>query len=426
MAGFRRSTSLHAGVVLCALSIAAAARADALDDLAANVNAICVRHSAQTARLAAAAQATVRAMIAGHSLYLSSEDHAWVADAINRGGGLQAIDDLSRWKPKAGDVVWLAYNGVSYEEDAARIKALEARGAMVVAFGPPLPEGHRPAPLWVDSLSNWSGDRSTTLIANLLSLWETTGELAAAAARQEHTLVFLEGDSAPHAHDRKLLYGGLIFHEGFPRMQPIVPGALAKEYDMDAAAMLHAITHQELDAIGQAGIEMARRTRKGEHVAFIPSGAVINELADRSGEMFRLFDEAGLANPAPPLITETLPGMGLATMPPHEEERTGMDTRRLDKYLNKGGMLVYFGYDHVPPALRLAMSKTRTRTIWIVSPSAYETGLSQERDALIDQHCPVSDAAVDAPGYDIRILPLSGVAQAFIYGLLVKAINGAR
>jgi hypothetical protein len=40
---------------------------------------------------------------------------------------------------------------------------------------------------------------------------------------------------------------------------------------------------------------------------------------------------------------------------------------------------------------------------------------------VINEHWLVGDAAVDVPGYDVRILPPSGICQLFIYELLLRA-----
>jgi len=40
---------------------------------------------------------------------------------------------------------------------------------------------------------------------------------------------------------------------------------------------------------------------------------------------------------------------------------------------------------------------------------------------VIDQHWRIGDCAVEVPGYDIRILPPSGIAQLFMYEMLLRA-----
>ena len=71
------------------------------------------------------------------------------------------------------------------------------------------------------------------------------------------------------------------------------------------------------------------------------------------------------------------------------------------------------------------MRQAKARAAWIVVPLAgQKLNFEQYGDVFIDQHWELGDAAVAMPGYDVRILPPSGVAQLFIYELMMRAAAG--
>ncbi len=57
----------------------------------------------------------------------------------------------------------------------------------------------------------------------------------------------------------------------------------------------------------------------------------------------------------------------------------------------------------------------------MVAPLSDEVDFKQFGDIVIDQHCSIGDCAVAVPGYDIRILPPSGITQLFINELIMRA-----
>jgi len=93
--------------------------------------------------------------------------------------------------------------------------------------------------------------------------------------------------------------------------------------------------------------------------------------------------------------------------------------------LGSDGYFVWVGYVAVPLDLWRAVRRAGAKAVWIVSPLPAEVDFEQFGDNIINQRWPIGDGAVDIPGYDVRILPPSGVAQLFIYELLVHAGGGS-
>jgi hypothetical protein len=87
--------------------------------------------------------------------------------------------------------------------------------------------------------------------------------------------------------------------------------------------------------------------------------------------------------------------------------------------LAPGSLLVFIGYVAVPLDLWHAVRNSGATAAWIVSPLPGEVGFRQFGDTVIAQPWDLGDAYVSVPGYDIRILPPSGVIQLLIFDLLI-------
>jgi hypothetical protein len=87
----------------------------------------------------------------------------------------------------------------------------------------------------------------------------------------------------------------------------------------------------------------------------------------------------------------------------------------------QGGYFVFLGYVGVYLDLWRYVRRAGATAAWIVSPLPTGVGFGQWGDVVIDQHWRIGDCAVEAPGYDMRILPPSGIAQIFIYETLIRA-----
>jgi hypothetical protein len=99
------------------------------------------------------------------------------------------------------------------------------------------------------------------------------------------------------------------------------------------------------------------------------------------------------------------------------------DNEHLAAALGSDGYLIWMGYyNGVPPDKWEAVRRAKARAAWIMVPRPdQKLNFEQYGDVFINQHWEPGDAAVAMPGYDIRILPPSGVAQLFIYEVMRRA-----
>jgi len=357
------------------------------------------QHRRNVGRLQAPAELVAEALLAGRALDLGGGDVGWISEGLGRSGGLMVTGHHSPTaSAHAGDVEWLSYCARTYDLELKKAAELESKKFLVLGSGP-LPAGGAPGfQHWTDSLTPWNADANFALLGNLLSLWTLTGEVAAATARRGRTLVFWQSMFYPTLHPefqgRNERYRGHTFHEkGEPHMDPVQPGVAARAYLDSIAAMFHDIQAQELDKIVSVGKEMARRSASHPATLLIVSHMMHNELWGE-GKWFK--------------------------------EYKG-DNEHLPAALGPDGYLVYLGYyDGVPPETWDAVRRAKARAAWIVVPLAGQNlNFEQYGDVMINQHYEPGDAAIAMPGYDIRILPPSGIAQLFVYELLMRAAGAS-
>lgn len=382
-----------------------AAGSDSVNSYITSVFQLLENHQKALPALIAPADAIANALIHGGAFYLGG-DRGWVAEGNGRAGGLMMVRPLSPSNPPVkGDVVWLAYTAKTYPDVEYQAKELEGRGCLVVAFGPRVSNGAPNFRHWIDSLTPPAADDNFTRMGNIISLWTITGEVAASTAREGKTLVFFQSDSIEGSKVRNSLYGvvpppgvwkspaenrKLAFHNGVPEMAPIQPGVLSQAYISYIENMLENIREWELLKVISVGQEMSRSAAEGHPALLMLVGHMMPFAVNHHSTLFRYLD--------------------------FETQRS-----HVQSHLCPNGYFVFIGYVGVYLDLWRQVRQAIATAAWIVSPLPTEVYFSQWGDVVIDQHWRIGDCAVEARGYDIRILPPSGVAQLFVYETLIYA-----
>jgi len=104
------------------------------------------------------------------------------------------------------------------------------------------------------------------------------------------------------------------------------------------------------------------------------------------------------------------------------------DSNRLDEALGIDGYLIWLGpYNGIQSELWDAVRRAKAKAVWICIPKlGQKLNLEQYGDILINQRWAEGDAAVSMPGYDVKILPPSGIAQLVIYEAILHAAGARR
>jgi len=269
-------------------------------------------------------------------------------------------------------------------------QTLEDKGCLVFAFGPRPPDKPNGFTHLIESFTPWQDHDNLALMGNILSLWGLTAEVAASASRQGHTLAFWQSVSIEGARERDDLYEGIVFHDGVPRMAPVPAGVLSNAYLDYIKKMLDEISVSEMGKLLNLGQEMARRTAAGQPAVLTGIGHMLSYMAAGKTEPYRYLE-------------------------------IGTQRKTLESALGRDGYFVFLGYVAVPLDLWRSARRAGAKAVWIVAPLPNEVDFKQFGDVVIDQHWSVGDCAVTVPGYDIRILPPSGIAQLFIYEVMMRA-----
>jgi hypothetical protein len=176
-------------------------------------------------------------------------------------------------------------------------------------------------------------------------------------------------------------------------MDPVQPGVAARAYLDSIGKVFHDIQAQELGKIVSVGKEIRRRPAS-RPALFMANSHMMHDEVLGDSKWF--------------------------------EQYKG-DVQHLASALGSDGFLIYLGYyDGVPPDLWEAVRRAKARAAWIVVPLVgQKLNFEQYGDVFINQQWEFGDAAVAMPGYDVRILPPSGVAQLFIYELMRRAAGSS-
>lgn len=294
---------------------------------------------------------------------------ALVSEVCGRAGGLMMIRPLPSGELACGDVV-LFFAGEGAERPAANGDGL------VISFGAggSLPDHALEA-----------GVSSTVGMA--ASAWVFTGELIAALTRLSKMPVIYESIGAYGGFSRisEFKNGEVAWHENHS-VKPVAAGVMGRAYIDSVRAMLRRIEKEhrrDLDKVG----EWARSARSGGKRLYMYSMGHMfpDEIAKSDiGKLFRSgVWNAGFRNPRP------------------------------DDEWRRGDLVVHVGYQHPPDDLLRRARTVGARAVYVCIVSHRDF----TRDANVVRIDPMwdwADACVSLEGYDIPVLPVSGVINSAI------------
>ena len=251
--------------------------------------------------------------------------------------------------------------------------------------------------------------------ANVVALWVWTGEFAAACTRLGKMPLMFQGFAAG-GKERALRLGcpevltgdgggsKKLFHDKPPK--PVAAGVAGREYLRQLRAILKRVHDLEMEDIRRAAAVAAEARQKGHVFYLVPDG----------GHAF--FYQGRPCN----TNYWVLPGKKT-----HWENWTNP----AKDVFQTGDAVLYVGYlsvntRHVDTVR--AAGATFMASFSSIAGSRDDSGPPGNRgmrpdELLIDQHWPFGDAAVQFPGYDIRILPPSGVIGEAIIQMVTSELH---
>jgi len=359
-----------------------------------------------------AADKSAERLVAGGDLYAASVRPDFVSEAFIRSGGMMMLRASSdEQKPSASDVVIVSWSGTSGSADVELIQRLKETGALIVGIGPPRDELIDLVDLRVSNnsqapppLTDIFGGESYPLssVHNLVLLWAFTGELVAALTRLGTMPAMFQSVLIPGARERNEGLGTRRFHPSHS-VPPIAASDLATAYLSEIATCLGALRDRQVGVIGEAAKACAEViARNGRIHAFLISHFPCHQAGAPGdpGFMRRL----DIIHGETPDLTE------------------------LHEILRPGDLFFFLGYYRRPvPAYELA-HRRGCRIVEVITGT--DEALTDESalsgpvpDYVIEPGWPYTDALVPLSGYDIRILPASGIVQTAIYWTVIAEIT---
>jgi hypothetical protein len=315
------------------------------------------------------ADQAARQFITRGNLWAAGRQLDFISEACGRAGGLMAIAPLNKQAPTNHDIVLYAVPGRINDEDSRIIEQFQKQGAMVVKF-------ESSADLFDDHFP-------LDTVANVSHLWAWTGEFVAACTRLGKMPVLYQSYGLPGGIERGKRYQGRRFHDDL-NIKPIAPGVLGKSYLSEVEDMLASIQETQMQKILQA----ARWWRE------VPATSALTLV---TGHMFPRHGQ----DPRAPSFGE----FAAASVWEH---------KNLSDAAHPPRFVLYVGYQFAPQEL---LDQARTGELKLVYFDVRPGQPPEPASNIlyINPAWPLTDGCVTVPGYDIPILPASGVVQAAIY-----------
>lgn len=378
----------------------------------------------------ASAEAAAQRYIATGAYICTRGDTSFAMEITYRSGGLFNLTQFVKEDaPNIGQVgiVLYAVREHMLELDVACINELRRQGIDVVAFGNAatlvgLRDAGIPPTMLVEipaaphnGLFRGANDRwliPTRPVANGITIWTWVGEFVAACTREGKMPVMYQGD-AVKGKVRMAKFPNMKLHPDYTPT-PVPAGELGQAYLTELRATMMTIAREELPDIQAAATLAADAHREGHGVYAFLHG---------HGMLF-----------------ETLTG-------PHDSRvftklNDDWFRQRKDITLQAGDVVFCDGFDSVFQGKRWHEFAEQARAvgatlIWSITDYR-SAGVTQDLvnaaidpegsqadaytippdEIFINQHWALGDAVVDVPGYDVKILPTSGVIGQSILWML--------
>jgi len=335
-------------------------------------------------------EAVAKKMLAGGKLWIGG-DMGFILEGCNRSGGIMTAKSMEESESidrvSAGDVILLGSLTGYSPEDVALLEAADERGALVVFFAPQnLPGSY----LFIDALAPPADDPAvlpTVSPALAISLWTFTGELVAALTRHGKMPPMYKSATAPGGMKRNDQHRGRQWEP--LAIPPIRPMVIGRTYLARIANIMRRVQATQINKFVQAGQMAAETLGDGGTVWYGTLGHLTPDLPGQTGD-------PGLLKPF-----------------------IGKRPERLPTVLKAGDLVMYVGYYEPYGPWVETVHQCGARIVTIVSGTPERRAEDMGADLNISGCWSFGDALVEVPGYDVNILPPSGVIQSAAYWMLV-------
>ena len=350
----------------------------------------------------------------GNYYYPMHEDWGgFVAEACDRAGGLRHIQPVPvKGKLSENDVVLAGTLELDPDSQLKQLKPLKDSGVLLIIFGSRgskvaviadylIDNGLEPGIVPVMDIGKDNKIGPIAGVANVINMWAFTSELVAALTRQGKMPTLWQSMFVPGAAPRNERIGAYMFHPDM-NIAPIEAGKLGRQYVMTVKGFLENIKKNELSRFHDAGKLCAGAISGDKKV-----------IASLIGH-FMVSQRRMPGYPNIFILKENLYG---------DEQLQGI--------LEKDDIWLHVGYSYYPVRELNYARKVGAKTICVFTPGPTDIGegypVAEDMsliDVYIDPYWKHGDAVVEVPGYDIRIIPPSGVVMITCYWMIIGETLG--
>ena len=347
--------------------------------------------------ITSSAEQAASRIIAGGRLWVAGRQPDFFGEVSGRAGGLMFIRALDTKSLRPDDSILYAVPGDLNSQDLTAFREWNDKGVYVIAFASGILPQDTNLPLRTTLIKNsaspglpvnYSGRQMLCpidTVLNVLNIWIWTGEFASASSRLGKMPVFYQSFGIEGARQRAKKYADRTFHDDF-NVPPIAPGVLGKAYVDAIQTSLSSIVTHDRNALDLTVVAW-RKAKPNLTVACV------------MGHMF--------------------PGHFLDTRSPQPIPfKTAWHDQKFPVPLESMQFVLYLGYQDAPQLL-IDQAAAQGFILSYISVQPAHPSSAAANIIYIDPAWPFSDACVNVPGYDIPILPSSGVIDAAIYWSLL-------
>jgi len=350
------------------------------------------------------------AITEGGTYYLpiNNEWGGFATEAYGRAGGLTKIFQLpAKVKLSDRDIVLVGTLELNPDAQYELLNALKNMGALLIVFGS---RNSRAAGLADYLIDNGLGPGTVPVvrtasgkmtgpvagIANIIHMWVFTAEYAAALTRSGKMPSMWQSMFVPGAARRNKRVNEFTFHPDIT-ISPVPPGILGKQYIDSVKSFLEGIKTDEMDAFFEAGKLCAETITSGKKVTASLIGHFMAS-QQRMPEYPNIFT-----------VNDNEFGSG-----------------HLKGVLSQGDIWLHVGYSYYPLQELQSAREAGAQTICVFTPGPSVIGegppVTPDKtliDVYIDPYWKHGDAVVEIPGYDIKVIPPSGVVMTTCYWMIL-------
>lgn len=340
-----------------------------------------------------ASEAISRRLVEGGNLYITSDEKGFTAEACGRAGGMMMIQELfDPLSVKPQDAVVVGTLNFKPEEQHQLLQTLKKQKALTLLVGSSESTLAQEADLHLSNtlplgtvpvISIGEKERICSIggVANITTMWTFIGELVSACTRYSKMPTIYQSIFLPNGKERNARYSGYSFHDDIT-VPSISPGRNGLDYLSELKRCFEEIRDTQLQLYEKTG-KLAADTIKNKHKVWCL--AIGHHLPSQKSV------------PGDPNLFNML----------YEGEKI----ENIAPYINKDDMFIYIGYYHYPREELEFIRKLGLKSAWIQGGREVTKIEAFPEELHIDTKWKYGDACVEIPGYDVKILPPSGVIQ---------------